>query len=413
MSVYDINGAIIGNTGGLTDVTDFGATGDGSTDDSNAIRSAFAYCVANNTVLRFPEGTFLLGTTLSDDIGIGITSSVKVEGAGIGKTILKGAASLLGAIHMFHINGADNVEISNMTIDGGLTDANISTAEASAHGIRIANSTNIRIHDVEIKYTSGYAIGQQAGSSQHVTIENVYIHDIARDGIDFKNFSSTNADLTINGATIRRIGRKVENQVGIDIRCDGANLSNIYIDLPDANNASGIRARASNETQGTGGKHINVSNIIIVGNSNNTGEGISANEEGVKIVNAKIEKVGIGIRLYNYAPDGGTQPTESYDHVTNCNILNCNTNAIRADTNGNAIVNCDIGNMGSGLTAIYLAGGNMHSFVGCSLHDCDTLLNIDNSVSKVSLIGCEGKSITTKFSGKTSAVEKIACHGLD
>ena len=412
MGVYNIEGQLIDGASIYVDVKTFGAKGDGVTDDRPAIQDALAYCLTYDRTLYFSEGTYLLKTDDTHDHGFNISQSVKIIGAGAGKAILKADSSFLGAMHVFNIVDASNVWISDFTIDGGVTPQTRPSA-TGGHAIRIGNSQNITIKNMELCNTGHYGIGQQAGSSQNILINNVHIHDTGGDGIDFKNFSDTNADLVIDTANIHDIGLSQENQVAIDVRCNGANISNIYIELPDANNASGIRARTSNATQGTGGKHINISNVIIKGNSGNVGEGVSMNEEGVKLVNAFIEKVGIGVRLYNYAPEGETQPTESYGHVTNCNIIDCNVNAIRADTNGNAVINCDIGNMGSGLTAVYLAGGDMHTFEGCVFHDCDILMNIANTVSKVSLMGCEGKTITTKFSGKTSAVEKIACHGLD
>lgn len=57
MSVYDVNGNRIG---GLVNVINYGAKGDGVTDDSSAIQRALDELKTSGGIIFFPEGTYLL-----------------------------------------------------------------------------------------------------------------------------------------------------------------------------------------------------------------------------------------------------------------------------------------------------------------------------------------------------------------
>ena len=77
-------------TAGFYNVRDFGAKGDGQTDDTIAIRSALAFIAARGGggVLRFPEGDYSVGK-VPNYKGITLPPGVTIEGVG---SILSGAA---------------------------------------------------------------------------------------------------------------------------------------------------------------------------------------------------------------------------------------------------------------------------------------------------------------------------------
>lgn len=65
---------------GFYNVRDFGAKGDGRTDDTNAIQSALAYVASKNGgTLRFPEGEYVVGGVPGFK-GIALPSGVVIEG---------------------------------------------------------------------------------------------------------------------------------------------------------------------------------------------------------------------------------------------------------------------------------------------------------------------------------------------
>ena len=75
---------------GFVTVTDFGAVGDGITDDTAAFVAAAAYAVQKKKALRVPAGTYLLKKCISF-----ANAPVALRGDGIGLSILKWAADAI------------------------------------------------------------------------------------------------------------------------------------------------------------------------------------------------------------------------------------------------------------------------------------------------------------------------------
>ena len=106
-------------------VTSYGATGDGVTDDAQAVQDTMDAAVAGDTVF-FPAGTYLL-----DAFFVAIKSGVRVRGAGMGSTrLLRGDTLTTQPIfrvsthvkdneagHTGYAGDKDNIEICHMTLD--------------------------------------------------------------------------------------------------------------------------------------------------------------------------------------------------------------------------------------------------------------------------------------------------------
>ena len=60
------NGVVVTNTASFLNVKSFGATGNGSTDDSIAIQSAINAALLNGQAVYFPAGTYLVSATLTN-----------------------------------------------------------------------------------------------------------------------------------------------------------------------------------------------------------------------------------------------------------------------------------------------------------------------------------------------------------
>jgi len=119
-------------------VKNFGATGDGVTDDTDAINDAIS-TLTGGEILLFPEGTYVISTALDT-----ITTSVWIWGAGIGRTIID--ATALSAGPALAVEGTLTLEttvssaISEGDYDVALVDAsNLSTNDF--FGIRRKEST--------------------------------------------------------------------------------------------------------------------------------------------------------------------------------------------------------------------------------------------------------------------------------
>jgi hypothetical protein len=118
----------------IVSVKDFGAKGDGVTDDSAAFTAALAYLSPSGGVLEVPVGTYKLTSSLT------IPSSVSIIGDGRAKSIL----NFLGCSGLASANGSQHVRIEGVYILGNDT--------ASTYGVEIDNNPRgVVMRDVFIR----------------------------------------------------------------------------------------------------------------------------------------------------------------------------------------------------------------------------------------------------------------------
>lgn len=120
MAVYDVNGNVI--SGGsadapLFDVTEYGAKGDGLTNDVTAIQSALDAChSAGGGTVFFPTGTYLIKNQLIcySNQNIDLNGSTILQGDSIANLLMGYCTSSIGAY-----DGCHDVIVQNGTFDGG------------------------------------------------------------------------------------------------------------------------------------------------------------------------------------------------------------------------------------------------------------------------------------------------------
>lgn len=153
-------------------VTNFGAVGDGVTDDSAAFRSALTAAGAGTTkVVRIPAGTYYLKITGSPIIP---PTGVTLRGDGSSKTILLIDAASVGAYTEFVNFNNSNATIEGVTvkraadfpcvmfIPGAVTD--ITLRDVTVDGQRDTFATN---------YCHGLQVGRQSsGTTADLLVEN-------------------------------------------------------------------------------------------------------------------------------------------------------------------------------------------------------------------------------------------------
>ena len=163
----------IENPTGIYNVKDFGAVGDGKTDDTIAIQSALAFLATNNGgILQFTQGDYLVGNA-PDYKGIILPSGVTVQG--------------IGGLH----TGAS----TNNVVNKSPTRITLSGRNRSV--FRIGECTEkVAIKDIELaannsEGTSGFdAVGAYT-SSQDTHFENVVFNGFYR-GISVRGLPQTN-----------------------------------------------------------------------------------------------------------------------------------------------------------------------------------------------------------------------------
>lgn len=197
MAVYDIDGNII-STNLFVNVADFGAKGNGTTDDSTAIQNALDSRSTNGGVIFFPSGTYKINTMLH----YYSNQTLLFEKGAVLKAGSSGMACIIGAYvnsAWTGYNGTHDVLIHGGTFDGSGVNANIllfGTVHAKnitiencsfvgayglAHNLEINSSKNVRVHDCV--FTRGSNVGSDAEMIQLDRANyGAYVETINEDG---------------------------------------------------------------------------------------------------------------------------------------------------------------------------------------------------------------------------------------
>lgn len=181
-------------------VKQFGAKGDGTTDDTSSIQTALNY----NHNIFVPNGTFMVNAITH--INLNSNNKLTLDNAGIIKAIANNEDNYA----VLNIEDVDNVTISGGTIQG---DKTTHTGETGEWGICVSisdGSSNIVIENVRI--IDGWGDGLYINNAINVTTNNLIIDNCRRNGISVisaNNYHSLNDTITnISG---------VDPQFGVDI----------------------------------------------------------------------------------------------------------------------------------------------------------------------------------------------------
>jgi len=146
--------------------------------------------------LKLSEGEYIFPTSLL------IPENSKVEGEGIGKTIIKKQDNSTNNQPLIR-NKVDssNVIISNLSIDGNSANQTVSANLTRNSGIQIINGSNSIIENCEV-YNCSYSDALDGGSgaislgesSNNCTISSCIVYDNEFSGIISKNSLNTNID---------------------------------------------------------------------------------------------------------------------------------------------------------------------------------------------------------------------------
>lgn len=280
-------------------VKSYGAKGDGTTDDSTAIQAAIdAANAAGGGVVYIPAGTYLVSNASAGNGGIHLTSSyanVTLRGAGIGATIIKLADGADNQVVSFV--DTTNCTIEDMTLDGNRANA----AGVTRHCLRTYGTKN-KHRRLELKNAGSYGIGTtQTGSSYDCLYEDLDIHDVGDDGLDFKNNEDDNYGNIVRRVVVRDYNlNAVNGKAGIDIR-GPVQLSDIYIEVPSSDDSCGIRFRQGEllATNGFGGHRSTLDNFRIIGATGSAGTtiGIYSVARDVKISNGYVHGCRTGYQI--------------------------------------------------------------------------------------------------------------------
>jgi hypothetical protein len=199
-------------------VRDFGAKGDGTTDDAPAIRSAIAAIPSGGGTVYFPPGTYRsVATSAAQFISVGNrTTLLGVRGS----SIISLDTDVPGAYREFARFYGDNITLDGLTIQRG--------ADFQCVLIRVMNYIGLTLRNCTIdgkrgSYSTNYCHGLQWPQSG--TASGVVIDSCVFQGCSNCTLMTNSSTATLTGVVIRnsRMGN-------VDFNCPAATVSDIYVD---------------------------------------------------------------------------------------------------------------------------------------------------------------------------------------
>jgi hypothetical protein len=230
-------------------VRDYGAVGNGSTDDTAALQAAFNAAATSGKTVWLPPGTYNHGGLLD-------ANGINVVGAG-SKSILKATNPDQEALEVTGNGGS----VSNLATE---TSARDRSSQPQAAAIWVSGAQNATIKDVT---TVGAASnGVRVDDSNGTMVEGSFVDDTNADGITVDNGSS---NTTIQKNQVSNAGD--DGISGLSLGSDAKPVEGLnIIDNNIGNNAYGR------------GIFVSANNVKIEGNVANggTGSGITVGQDG-------------------------------------------------------------------------------------------------------------------------------------
>lgn len=198
----------------FVNVKDFGATGDGSTDDSTAIQAAVT-ALSSGGICFFPKGNYLIDTKIT------MASNIKFMGEGYATTINKYGSSSDHFIFASSSSGTlSNVEMSNIRFT---TDKVSASGTQSMINFDGPDVDNIKIVDCYFENTTAFCDSIFFKAASGKTITNIIIsrnefRSSDRMAIEFINHDNTSS---YNISNIRICDNKISTCASMGVSLSG------------------------------------------------------------------------------------------------------------------------------------------------------------------------------------------------
>jgi len=280
-------------------ITDFGAVGDGRTDNQAAIQRAFDYAAANKVGVYIPNGVFLHSGALTAN---GITISGAGEGAVLKATtygteaiVLQGDGVALSDVHLIGVGAGRHQNITScpVLVQGAthFSVENVHLENTSGAGIFVQNSSYGHIADNLVQNTKADSIHMTAGSHD-IVVERNRIEHSGDDGIAVVSYGgqtpTNHITIRDNDVLYNDWGRGISTVGGTDVVIEHNNIVGGTADR------AGIYISAESEwnTQA-------VHNIRVTGNTLTDAGGARSHHGAITLYNSRPGLINDGIVVAN------------------------------------------------------------------------------------------------------------------
>ena len=387
----------------------FGGIGDGTTDNTNAITTANAYCASIGKILYFPVGVYVSQT-------LSVQSNTRFEGESKTNSILK----LLTTTATNNVNNAlistnnkSGISISNLTLDGN--NAHIGQVVLIICSGATSLITDFNFDNVIVKNQSEhiYFVGDNTHQIKNVSITNSLFDTAESVNVEFRGvvgLNISNSTFT-NWATVGVNGSKVNYVESLAFNSD---CSNIKIDkcnfLNTVSNEFAIEAPA-----GAIINNISVTNCLFDAGGKSGGNGISGNfNNAIFNNNAHINGVNISLTYELYSSIGNVTISNTTINSGQISLVNGNnftinniistvsgqnneSNIAFSKVNNVLVSNCIFTNTAaiSESYGIYIGYSGIPNFAnGVKIKDCQINVPTGKTGIKINAIGYTANDLT-------------------
>lgn len=386
-------------------VKQFGAKGDGVTDETILLGKIFSFVNTNDIVktIVFPKGTYNVSDTIR------VYSNINIEGEGVGNTTIKfTSTSETGANnhYLLYFYTASNLNVKNIKFEGAKnpTDYTIPLTQWW-HGLTLAYSSNITIEKCEFDnfFTSGISIRNSSNilindndfssngwndiaitrETDNIKITNNRFNNIASRGVNAEDgtFEQPCTNTLIEGNTFKTLNTSYQpraiNFANGSLSGDNHRYKNITISNNTINDVwEGMLLKF-------------VKDVVITNNIFNCARAITGTSTNMTGYN---ENINVSNNIFNCTHPNTNLPFLSYNLPNSKNVIfnnnRCSSDVSQASINvtfylcNDCIIN---NNVIIGGTRGLLLAGNNYNVTNNEIKDCSTY-GISTSGSELTIL---------------------------
>jgi parallel beta-helix repeat protein len=291
-------------------VKDYGAKGDGTTDDQAAIQSAINAGQASGKTVWFPPGTYNHSNVLN-------ANGVNIQGSGSG-TVLNATNPSEEAIKLGNNSSLSNLETSTsagnrdsqpdeaaVDVTGsGDSVSHVTTLGAESNGIRLDGATGAKISSNLVEGSNADGIALMNGSSNNTVSGN----EVYQAGDDSYSDDSYTSDRAQDSGNVFSQDMSLDNSYGRSFALMGATGDTVKNSVSDGSKWMGIVAGTDSNSQTLAGSNDTIQNNLI---TNSNGDAVDVMGAG-----GSLSQSGAGMDISGNSTSGSAQSVLGFDPVT-------------------------------------------------------------------------------------------------